>query len=66
MTAEDFAYFAQRLPSCLYRLGIANEEKGINSNLHTATFDVDEHCLETGMGMMAWIACSLLQPVTKD
>jgi amidohydrolase len=66
MTAEDFAYFAQRLPSCLYRLGIANEEKGINSNLHTATFDVDEHCLETGMGLMAWIACSLLQPVTKD
>ena len=62
MTAEDFAYFAERLPSCLYRLGITNEEKGINSNLHSATFDVDEHCLETGMGLMAWFACNLLQP----
>ena len=62
MTAEDFAYFAERLPSCLYRLGITNEARGINSNLHTATFDVDEHCLETGMGLMAWFACNLLQP----
>jgi amidohydrolase len=62
MTAEDFAYFAQRLPACLFRLGITNTDKGINSNLHTATFDVDEHCLETGMGVMAWFASSLLQP----
>jgi len=62
MTAEDFAYFAERLPSCLYRLGITNEARGINSNLHTATFDVDEHSLETGMGLMAWFACNLLQP----
>jgi amidohydrolase len=62
MTAEDFAYFAQRIPSCLFRLGIANEEKGIKSNLHTATFDVDETCLKTGMGLMAWLAFSLLQP----
>ena len=62
MTAEDFAYFAQRLPSCLYRLGISNEVKGINSNLHTATFDVDEKCLKTGMGLLAWFACNLLKP----
>ncbi len=65
MTAEDFAYFAQRRPSCLYRLGITNEARGINSNLHTATFDVDEHCLETGMGLMAWFASNLLQPELK-
>ena len=62
MTAEDFAYFAQRLPACLFRLGITNKNRGINSNLHTATFDVDEHCLETGMGVMAWFATCLLQP----
>ncbi|MCX6279137.1 MAG: M20 family metallopeptidase [Bacteroidetes bacterium] len=62
MTAEDFAYFAQKVPSCLYRLGIANEAKGIASNLHTSTFDVDENCLKTGMGLMAWLAFRLLQP----
>ena len=61
MTAEDFAYFARELPSCFYRLGIRNESKGIISNLHTPTFDVDESCLETGMGLMAWLAVSALQ-----
>jgi len=55
-TAEDFAYFSQIIPGCFYRLGISNEEKGITSNLHTATFDVDENSLLTGMGLMAWIA----------
>ncbi|NQV01546.1 MAG: amidohydrolase, partial [Bacteroidia bacterium] len=53
MTAEDFAYFAQRVPSCLYRLGVGNEKKGITSFLHSPTFDVDETALETGSGLMA-------------
>jgi amidohydrolase len=61
MTAEDFAYFAKEVPSCFYRLGIRNENQGIISNLHTSTFDVDESCLETGMGLMAWLAVRTLQ-----
>ena len=60
MTAEDFAYFAQRVPSCLYRLGVRNEAKGIESNLHSSTFDIDETALETGTGLMAWFAINLL------
>jgi amidohydrolase len=55
-TAEDFAYFSQKVPGCFYRLGVRNMEKGINANLHTANFNVDENSLETGMGLMAWIA----------
>jgi metal-dependent amidase/aminoacylase/carboxypeptidase family protein len=61
-TAEDFAYFAKELPSCLYRLGISNPAKGIASNLHSSTFDVDEQSMITGMGLMAWFAVNLLQP----
>jgi len=61
MTAEDFAYFAQQVPSCFYRLGIRNEEMGIISNLHTPTFNVDEKSLETGMGVMAWLALKELK-----
>ncbi|MBL7138696.1 MAG: amidohydrolase [Bacteroidales bacterium] len=61
MTAEDFAYFAQRVPSCLYRLGVQNEVRGITSFLHSPTFDVDEKALETGSGLMAWLAVNLLQ-----
>ncbi|MCX6247537.1 MAG: M20 family metallopeptidase [Bacteroidetes bacterium] len=60
MTAEDFSYFANEVPSCLYRLGIRNEQKGIVSNLHTSTFDVDEKCIQTGMGLMAWITINRL------
>ncbi len=61
MTAEDFAYFAQRVPSCLYRLGVRNEERGITSFLHSPTFDVDEKSLETGSGLMAWLTINLLE-----
>jgi amidohydrolase len=55
-TAEDFAYYAQRIPGCFYRLGVRNEKMGFISNLHSATFDVDETCIKTGMGLMAWMA----------
>ncbi len=56
MTAEDFAYYSQIIPACFYRLGTGNKEAGISSNLHTATFDIDESALGTGMGLMAWLA----------
>ncbi len=64
MTAEDFAYFANMAPSCFYRLGTRNEERGLISGLHTATFDVDESCLQTGMGLMAWFAVNALSGKT--
>jgi amidohydrolase len=60
MTAEDFSYFANEVPSCFYRLGVADESRGINSSLHTSTFDVDESSLQTGMSLMAWIAVKTL------
>lgn len=56
MTAEDFAYYSQKVPSCFYRLGVRSEAKGITANLHTAAFDIDENALETGIGVMSWLA----------
>ena len=56
MTAEDFAYFSQEIPACFYRLGTGNKARGITSNVHTDTFDVDESALELGIGLMAWLA----------
>lgn len=56
MTAEDFAYFAQAMPGCFYRLGTGNPGRGITSPVHTDTFDIDETALETGAGLMAWLA----------
>ncbi len=59
MTAEDFSYFAQRVPACYFRLGTKIEGKPI-TNLHTANFDVDERCLEIGMGLSALFAVNAL------
>lgn len=56
MGAEDFSYYTQVMPGCFYRLGIRNEAQGITSGLHTPTFNIDETALETGVGLMAWMA----------
>ena len=56
MTAEDFAYYSQHMPACFYRLGTGNAAKGITSGIHTPTFNIDEDALETGMGLMAYLA----------
>lgn len=61
MTAEDFASYSQLITACFYRLGTANKEKDIISALHTPTFDVDEKSIETGAGLMAWIAFQQLK-----
>jgi len=61
MTAEDFSYYSQIMPSCFYRLGTRNVAKGITSGVHTSTFDVDEHSLEIGAGLMAHLAIRKLQ-----
>lgn len=58
MTSEDFAFYSQVVPSCFYRLGTGNTSKNIKSPVHTSTFDIDEDALETGMGLMAWLAVS--------
>jgi len=59
--AEDFAYYSQETAACFYRLGTGNKERGITSAVHTPTFDIDETALETGVGLMAYIALRQLE-----
>lgn len=61
MTAEDFAFYSQEIPACFYRLGTANFERGITAGVHTPQFDIDEKALETGMGLMAYLAVKNLE-----
>ena len=56
MTAEDFAYYSYKVPSCFYRLGTANPIKGFTHGLHTSRFNNDEDSLKIGMGLMAYLA----------
>ena len=56
MGGEDFAFYTHQIPGCFFRLGTGNKEKGITSNVHTPTFNIDESAILHGMGMMAWLA----------
>jgi amidohydrolase len=60
MAAEDFSFYSQEMPACFYRLGTRNEAQGITSSVHTPTFDIDESALETGVGLMTWLALQQL------
>ncbi|WP_448518410.1 M20 metallopeptidase family protein [Rhodoflexus sp.] len=61
MAGEDFAYYAQEIPGCFYRLGTRNEARGIVSEVHTPTFDIDESALAIGCGLMSWLALEELR-----
>lgn len=60
MGAEDFAYFADRVPGTLFRLGTSNKAKGFTAPLHNARFDVDEESIVIGTKLMSWIAAKYL------
>ena len=61
MAAEDFSYYSQEVPSCFYRLGTRNMEKGTHYSVHHPSFDIDEDALEIGSGLMAELALKALQ-----
>jgi amidohydrolase len=53
--AEDFSFFAQRVPACFYTLGAQGGASTANPH-HSSTFDIDEAALPTGVAMMAALA----------
>ncbi|PLW93316.1 MAG: amidohydrolase [Marinilabiliales bacterium] len=66
MTAEDFAYYSQKVPSVFYRFGVSNPEKGITSNLHSQTFDIDEEALKTAASIMSMAAIQFLDHFSEN
>ncbi|MEO0405624.1 MAG: M20/M25/M40 family metallo-hydrolase, partial [Bacteroidota bacterium] len=56
MTAEDFAYYTHEVPGCFYRLGTQSPDGSNAAPVHNSHFDIDEKALETGVGLMAWMA----------
>ena len=66
MTAEDFAYFSQKKPSCFYRLGVGNEQKGINKSVHHPKFEIDEQALKVGMGLMSYLTIQHLNKINQS
>ncbi len=58
MGADDFAYYAEKIPSCFFRLGAALDEN--NYGLHSSRFNINEKCLSVGAQTIAWIAINEL------
>lgn len=56
MGAEDFAYFALRVPSVHVRLGVRNEREGATHPGHSAQFRIDEAALPVGVRTLAAFA----------
>ena len=56
MTAEDFAYYLKECPGSFWQIGTGKKNDGKGNNLHSSTFDPDEKSLETGIGMMSYLA----------
>lgn len=61
MTAEDFSYYSQKMPSCFYRLGVGNKKKGITASVHSPHFDIDNKAISIGMASLAFIALNELK-----
>jgi metal-dependent amidase/aminoacylase/carboxypeptidase family protein len=60
MTAEDFSFITQEVPSCFFRLGTGNKAQGIIAGVHSSTFNIDESAIETGAGLLSAMALGLL------
>lgn len=60
MAAEDFAYYSQVADATFYLFGVGNKQNGIDSSLHSPTFDIDENALRISTGLMAYLAVKQL------
>ena len=55
MGAEDFSFFAEKVPACFYTLGTSSGP-ATSWPHHHARFDIDESALATGVRMMTALA----------
>jgi amidohydrolase len=53
---EDFAWYLDRVPGALARLGVRSPGSKVAMDLHQSSFDVDERCISVGVQLMAGVA----------
>jgi amidohydrolase len=61
MGAEDFAYFAARVPGVLIRLGVRNEALGAVHYVHSARFRLDEGAIPVGIATLVAFALGVTE-----
>ncbi len=60
MGAEDFAYFLQKIPGTMMRLGIRNEKKKAIYPWHHPKFRVDEDAIKVGTAVLSQCVLNFL------
>ena len=58
MGSEDFAFFLERFPGILLRLGCRNPDKESTHGLHSPFFDFDERALSVGVRLFTHLLTS--------
>jgi amidohydrolase len=60
MGGEDFAFYAEKVPSCFVGLGVRNEDQGAIYGVHHPKFKVDEDALPLGSALHTCFALQSL------
>ncbi len=60
MAGEDMAFVAERVPTCMFSLGVSDPEREIIYPPHHPRFDADEDALAVGVRVMATAALKYL------
>ena len=58
MGGEDFSYYALKVPSCFYLIGLSEPGRDPYPGLHTPNFDFNDRVIPLGMEMMCRLALS--------
>ena len=60
---EDFSYFAAARPACYFHLGCSSSEAAPDQRpvLHNSCFQIDEHCMMTGVALQVKNVLALLE-----
>lgn len=53
---EDFAWYLDRVPGALARLGVRSPGNKVAMDLHQSSFDVDERCISIGVQLLTRVA----------
>jgi hippurate hydrolase len=66
MGVEDFAFYAQRVPSAIFRLGLRSEHRESYPHLHNSGFDFNDAALPVGMGLFCEITRRFLTHAARQ
>jgi len=63
MLAEDFSYYALKIPGAIFNLGCRHPHDENFYNLHSSKFNLDESCIITGIQILSQCVLDFLDNI---